>query len=105
MVTKLKNLIINDSRAKFILLLLLFLSFSTLFETIYDLNNNFIDINQYNYFYNEEVIPYFYYFGTPLSLPKANLKFICEGIILASCLLSVLFLILYKKIAKRKLNS
>ncbi|MCC0665778.1 sensor histidine kinase [Clostridioides sp. ZZV15-6597] len=104
MVTKLKNLIINDSRAKFILLLLLFLSFSTLFETIYDLNNNFIDINQYNYFYNEEVIPYFYYFGTPLSLPKANLKFICEGITLASCLLSVLFLILYKKNSQKKVK-
>ncbi|MFQ4177746.1 sensor histidine kinase, partial [Clostridioides difficile] len=51
MVTKLKNLIINDSKAKFILLLLLFLLVSILFESVYDLNNNFS--YNINYYYKE----------------------------------------------------
>ncbi|MDY6596332.1 sensor histidine kinase, partial [Clostridioides difficile] len=63
MVTKLKNLIINDSKAKFILLLLLFLLVSILFEAVYDLNNNFSNIN---YYYREFALPYFYFFGTPV---------------------------------------
>ncbi|UDN60717.1 sensor histidine kinase [Clostridioides sp. ES-W-0016-02] len=104
MVTKLKNLIINDSRAKFILLLLLFLSLSILFETIYDLNNNFIDINEFKYLYNEVAIPCFYYFGPPLYLSKTNLKFICEGIALLSCILAILFFIFYKKNNQNKVK-
>ncbi|KPI51374.1 histidine kinase [Clostridioides difficile] len=103
MVTKLKNLITNDSRAKFILLLLFFLSISTLFEAIYDLNNNFTDINMMCY--KKFDIPYFYYFGTPLNLSQTKLKFICEGIALVSSLLTIVFLILYKKNKQKKINT
>ncbi|HBG5343582.1 TPA: sensor histidine kinase [Clostridioides difficile] len=102
MVTKLKNLIINDSKAKFILLLLSFLSISTLFEVIHDLNNNFTEINMLCY--KKFDIPYFYYFGTPLSLSQTNLKFICEAIALASSLLTIVFIILYKKNKQKKIN-
>lgn len=102
MVTKLKNLIINDSKAKFILLLLLFLLISILFEAVYDLNNNFF--YNINYYYKEFTIPYFYFFGTPLHLSKVELEFVCIGVILSSFLLIVLCFILYKKNKQTKVK-
>ncbi|MBY2478269.1 sensor histidine kinase [Clostridioides difficile] len=102
MVTKLKNLIINDSKAKFILLLLLFLLVSILFEAVYDLNNNFV--YNINYSYREFAIPYFYFFGTPLYLSKTELQFFCIGIILSSFLLTILCFTLYKKNKQTKVK-
>lgn len=102
MVTKLKNLIINDSKAKFILLLLLFLLVSILFEAVYDLNNNFsYNINCY---YKEFALPYFYFFGTPVHLSKVELEFVCIGIILSSFLLTILCFTLYKKNKQTKVK-
>ncbi|HDF2336913.1 TPA: sensor histidine kinase [Clostridioides difficile] len=101
MVTKLKNLIINDSKAKFILLLLLFLLVSILFEAVYDLNNNFSNIN---YYYREFALPYFYFFGTPVHLSKVELEFVCIGIILSSFLLTILCFTLYKKNKQTKVK-
>ncbi|EGT4564042.1 sensor histidine kinase, partial [Clostridioides difficile] len=97
-----KNLIINDSKAKFILLLLLFLLISILFEAVYDLNNNFF--YNINYYYKEFTIPYFYFFGTPLHLSKVELEFVCIGVILSSFLLIVLCFILYKKNKQTKVK-
>lgn len=101
MVTKLKNLIINDSKAKFILLLLLFLLVSILFEAVYDLNNNFSNIN---YYYREFALPHFYFFGTPVHLSKVELEFVCIGIILSSFLLTILCFTLYKKNKQTKVK-
>ncbi|WPV45593.1 hypothetical protein CDIFJ21_23890 [Clostridioides difficile] len=102
MVTKLKNLIINDSKAKFILLLLLFLLVSILFEAVYDLNNNFS--YNINYYYKEFALPYFYFFGTPVHLSKVELEFVCIGIILSSFLLTILCFTLYKKNKQTKVK-
>ncbi|EGT4214159.1 sensor histidine kinase, partial [Clostridioides difficile] len=97
-----KNLIINDSKAKFILLLLLFLLVSILFEAVYDLNNNFsYNINCY---YKEFALPYFYFFGTPVHLSKVELEFVCIGIILSSFLLTILCFTLYKKNKQTKVK-
>ncbi len=102
MVTKLKNLIINDSKAKFILLLLLFLLISILFEAVYDLNNNFFIIL---IIIIKSLLYLIFIFGTPLHLSKVELEFVCIGVILSSFLLIVLCFILYKKINRLKSNS